>query len=189
MTRQKKQKVYLAVLGLAVVAFVLDRTLLDASTTAPATATAALRNRQAKKVQDAKQPGAAAEKDAQQAQAQSDPSRRVSISRQIALACQAETSSSQDPCPDAFAASPLWVAVEVQQEQQEQASREKVALENLKSRYTLTAVISGKSGMAILGGRCVRVGQSIEGCTLVEVTGQRAIFQAGQDRVELRVPQ
>lgn len=188
MTRQKKRKVYLALLGLAVVAFVLDRTVLDASTTAPATATAALRSRQAKKVQDAKKPGPAAE-DAQQARTQSDPSKRVSIGRQIARCCPAPTDSGQSPCPDAFTASPLWVAVEVEQEQQEQVSQEKVALDNLKSRYTLTAVISGKSGMAILGGKCVRVGQSIEGCTLVEVTGQRAIFQAGENRVELKVPQ
>jgi hypothetical protein len=188
MTRQKKQKVYLAVLGLAVVAFVMDRTLLDASTTAPASATAALRSRQAKKAQDAKQPGPE-DDSAPQAPVKTDLSRRVSIGRQIARICIDEASASAGPCPDAFTASPLWVAVEVEQDPQEQVSKDKTVLESLKSRYTLTAVISGSSGMAILGGRCVRLGQSIEGCTLVEVTGQRAIFQAGEHRVELKVPQ
>jgi hypothetical protein len=183
MNQKKKQKVYLAVLGLAVVAFVLDRTMFDASTTEPAAATAALRKRETKKVSKPK--SVDGDRPVQQIPAAGSQEKRQSIGRRILLCC----SASSRECPDAFTPSQLWVAREVEDQQEAPEVQDRTTLESLKSRHSLTAVLSGRQGMAILGGRCVRVGQTIEGCKLIEVTGQTAVFQAGSHRIEMKVPQ
>lgn len=186
-----KRKAYVAVLVLAVVAFVCDRMFFDPSTTEPVAATAALRQRQSqsrKKTQDAKAQTASVA--GAKALASKDVD-TVSFNERITQASRLVDLPLGGKCNDAMRPSAVWIARQQEREQQEAEAiaPEQTALETLQTRYVLTAVVSGSSGMAILGDRCVRVGQSIDGCKLVEVHGDRAVFQIGEHRAELKVPQ
>lgn len=187
-----KRKAYVAVLVLAVVAFVCDRMLFDPSTTEPAAATAALRQRQNQGVKKKPASAASAQAGPDAMAPRTDAAETISFNTRIIEACRrVDVEGGDAECSDAMRPSAVWIARE-QESQESQAAKtppEQTALESLQSRYALTAVVSGASGMAILGDRCVRVGQSIDGCTLVEVQGDRAIFEVGEHRIELKVPQ
>jgi hypothetical protein len=185
-----KRKAYVVVLVLAVVAFICDRMFFDPSTTEPVAATAALRQRQNRKT--TKAPAQAEESTGRPRASEPSDVDAVSFNGRISETCRlVDVPARGETCRDAMRPSPVWIARQ-QEDQQAQVAEtppEQTALEALQDRYVLTAVVSGSSQMAILGDRCVRVGQTVDGCKLIEVHGDRAVFQVGQHRAELKVPQ
>ena len=84
---------------------------------------------------------------------------------------------------DAFDPPATW-------KQQEQTirvlKRSQVRANDFRQSHQLTAVLTaGKRGLAVLGGKPVRIGQTIDGFTLVDVAKRSAVFEAEGVRVEL----
>jgi len=58
------------------------------------------------------------------------------------------------------------------------------------SRHTLTSVmLSRRGGSAVVDGKVVRLNQALDGFTLVRLTRDAAVFEADDERVELRLHQ
>ncbi|MEO1007656.1 MAG: hypothetical protein AAFX79_03765 [Planctomycetota bacterium] len=57
------------------------------------------------------------------------------------------------------------------------------------SRHTLSAVLAaGPDSVAIIDGRPVRIGEKIDGMTLVEVERRAAVFESGARRIRVELP-
>lgn len=63
-----------------------------------------------------------------------------------------------------------------------------VPVHDFEKKYQLTAVIvSGSQAAAVINGSMVRLGQSIDGFTLLSVDRNSAILQQGQSKVRLQI--
>ena len=176
-----KRKLYVGILALAVIAFVADRMLYDGEELEPAQATAALRSRGGDRSEPKPrmQPIVAV--------AAADPL-GPGLAQRLERRCHRSDPQSGDALRDAFAPSQIWKPAQAQAEA-ERPDADVQTLQEFGRTHTLTAVISGAQGAAILDDRVVRIGQTIAGCTLVAVEGDSALFQAGQKKLLLRVPQ
>ncbi len=64
------------------------------------------------------------------------------------------------------------------------------AAERFREAHRLTGVmLSEAGGYAVIDGRCLLVGQTLEGFTLVAVSERSAVLESGSDRVELELVQ
>ncbi len=177
MQLSKTQKIYLALGVIAVAAFVVDRVFLRSGSGGPAPARAA-----------ADTPGpAAARPPAMPAPA---PPVAVPPSDRPSLAARLDALA-KDPgvdvggMRDAFVPPPSWIA-EVKSPEPEVV--EPSAAEKFAAAHTLTAVLlAGKGGCAVVNGKVVQVGQEVDGFELVSLARECAVFQGGQERVELRL--
>jgi len=57
----------------------------------------------------------------------------------------------------------------------------------MRLAHRVTALASGKGAYAVVNGRTIRLGDSIGGLTLVEVTREAAVFASDNVRAELSV--
>ncbi len=60
---------------------------------------------------------------------------------------------------------------------------------DFKARHELKAVMSGQDRrIALIGGRPMREGETLDGYTLVSVGARSAVFESGSDRIVLSLP-
>ncbi len=173
---KRKQKIYSLVLALAAGAFILDRMTYSPDDLGPTEATAALQARSGRTGRSqARTEGP--DETALGAEALDGPG----LGRRLRDTCLAQRS--RTPLGrDVFRPTAFWApsqASEERQEDPEQPSADQLALQKLADTYTLSATLAGENGAAIFNDRCIRVGEKLNGCTLVAVTGGKAIFQAG----------
>jgi len=174
-----QQKITFGVLGLAAIAFVVDRCT---SSSTPAAALAM--------VPAAPKVGAAARAAAAKAATNNAPASESLASlasfserlQQVAGAQQVDAAHAND----AFVPSTQWAGS--RRENDSDAAERLAAANQFREHHKLLAVIlSGKGGIALLDGKPLRPGQSIEGFKLTEIHERSAIFTRGQAQVQLNV--
>jgi hypothetical protein len=179
MVLSRKAKVYLGVLPLAVVALLVDRLVLDGGKPGPEQASAAPMAARPTKP-SALQPAPVAAVPAPAPPAPSPPLGRLAAlmrGRQI------------DPqhVRDAFAPAPSWLPPAP--EPPAPKAPEPKKLPDFQDRHELTAVIMGPQGArAIVDGKCLAVGQTLDGMKLISIGRKTAVFAGGGVRAELAMP-
>jgi hypothetical protein len=178
MAPSKKRKLIVCVLGLAVAALLADRALLGSGKPGPKEAVA----------EPSAAPAAAPNAPGQSPVA---PPRQSRETVQESLACRLKAVSEADGFDsanvrDAFCLSPAWTKdlgpAAPSSPQQDKA-------EQLKMDHQLVAVMmAGEGGYAIVDGKCLRIGQVLDGFTLISVTDKSAVLESDGIRVELKVP-
>ncbi len=173
MTLTKSQRVYVAIMVIAVVALLIDRTLLQPE---PAQASAL------------QYTIPASERDPVDLEA---PRSEGPAPRQVAIARKLEQIAEQrglDPTGviDAFRPSPMWLQLREVPVDDVQAE---LLVERFRKAHTLAAVMgSGDEGWAIVDGRTLLIGQVLDGFTLVSVGRRSAVLESGDARVLLTLP-
>lgn len=178
MAPSKKRKVIVCILGLAVAALLADRALLGSDKPGPKEAAA--------------EPSAApADAPNTPDQSPAAPPRQSRETVQESLACRLKAISEADgfdsaKVRDAFCLSPAWTK---DLGPAAPSSPEKDKAEQLKMDHQLMAVMVGREGgYAIVDGKCLRIGQALDGFTLISVTEKSAVLESDGIRVELKVP-
>lgn len=164
-------KVYVAILAIAVAAFVGDRLLRDSGSTPPGPAQA----------KAGPPPGGAVRPPAPPAAP--SPGRPSLADRLEAL----EDDPDLDPTSirDAFVPADAWLA---ELKVPEPDTSEPSLAEKFAASHEVTAVLlAGSGGCAVVNGKVVQIGQVLDGFELVGLARERATFQVGQERVELRL--
>ncbi len=178
MAPSKKPKLVVCILGLAVAALVADRALLGSGKPGPKEATA----------EPSAAPAAATNTPAKCPPATPRQSRETV---QESLTCRLKAISEADgfdsaKVRDAFCLAPAWAkdlgpAVP--------SSPEQDKAKQLKMDHQLMAVMMAREGgYAIVDGKCLRIGQVLDGFTLISVTEHSAVLESDGLRVELKVP-
>ncbi len=173
MTLTKSQRVYVAIMVVAVVTLLIDRTLLQPE---PA---------QAATLQYAVPPSARDPVDLEAPRSEGPAPRQVAIARKLE---QIAEQRSLDPIGviDAFRPSPMWIQFAEAPVGPEQAES---LVERFMKAHTLAAVMgSGVEGGAIVDGRTLFIGQVLDGFTLVSLGQRSAILESGDARVVLALP-
>ncbi len=173
MTLTKSQRVYVAIMVIAVVALLIDRTLLQPE---PVQASAS---------QYAISPSTRDPDDLEAPRSEGPAPRQVAIARRLE---QIAEQRGLDPTGviDAFRPSPMWLQlgeVPVGPVQTE------LLAERFRKAHTLTAVMgSGNEGWAIVDGRTLFIGRVMDGFTLISVGQRSAVLASGDTRVVLTLP-
>ena len=174
-----QQKISFGVLGLAAIAFVIDR-----ATSSPTPAAAHAMINPGAKVGPAAR--AAAAKPAASNSAISDGLVSLaSFSQRLQQAADAEHVDAAH-ANDAFVPSTQWVGA--RQENDADAAERLAAANHFREKHKLLAVmLSGRGGIALLDGKPLRPGQSIDGFKLSELHERSAVFTSGKMQVLLNV--
>ena len=192
MTLTKQQKIYAAVLGLAVSAFAFDRFVLGPGDDAPeemaaTPAVAAHRpgpRRAPARPAVAAAAGKSAAVPAAGAAAPAAPAAPASTLSVRLEALAAAQKIKLDNVGDAFKPSPVWVG----SPKQPAPTVELVDAVAEFQKKKLTAVMKQASGgIAVIDKTYLSVGQSLDGFRLVAVKDRSAILRRGNQRVELRL--
>ncbi|MDB5299746.1 MAG: hypothetical protein JWO87_1409 [Phycisphaerales bacterium] len=163
-----QKAIYLGVLGLAALAFAADRWVFS-----PAAASA--------------QPAGAgithvAPKIALAGPSQDGLAGLASLSSRLTKAAEAD-GTDPDQVRDAFRPSAVWVVKAVE------TARGSSAADHFRDQHHLLAVMSGtRGGIAIINGKTVRKGQTIDGFRLTSVRERSAVFENADGAVELGLP-
>lgn len=166
----KEQRVYAAVLGVAVVGLAVDRLVLSSPLTGPAGAAAG------EAPPDPIQPPAA-----QQARAAETPAPSDLAQRLEALRGQTEDAGGM---ADVLTIPPAWFEGESALQPADPAAAPPAPAKV----YKLTALAAGRSrhdGFAVVNRERLAIGESIDGMKLVEVRGRQAIFEAKSGKIIL----
>ena len=173
MTLTKSQRVYVAIMVIAVVALLIDRTLLQPEPV------------QASAWQYAVSPSMRDSGDLEVPLSEGPAPRQVVIARKLE---QIAEQRGLDPTGviDAFRPSPMWLqfsALPVGPEQTESL------VDRFTKAHALTGVMgSGEDGWAIVDGRTLFIGQALDGFTLVSVGQRSAVLESGEVMVILSLP-
>ena len=173
-----QQKITFGVLGLAAIAFVIDR-----ATSSPTPAAAHAMINPAAKVGPAAR--AAAAKPAANTAAVSDGlASLASFSQRLQQAADAEKVDATH-ANDAFVPSVQWAGT--RHENDADTSERLAAANHFREKHKLLAVmLSGRGGgIALLDGKPLRPGQLIDGFKLVELHERSAVFTCGKTQVLL----
>lgn len=205
--RTKSQKVALALLGLAVVAFVVDRFVIGTDeTTAVAaadefeparTASPGTAGRSVAAPQPAGRSASVVAAENPVASLAAATSQPASLASRLAALDQAMRLS-RDSVADAFRPSAAWVAASQPPPPPDPAAApaptQKPAPPKVDygavfaKRHQLTALMNdGRGGMAIVNGRLYKVGQSVGGFRLIDVGLTEAIFLGKGTEVTLKL--
>ena len=189
----KQQKIYAAVLGLAVSAFAFDRFILGPGDAAPDEVAAAPASARPAPRRVPAQPAVARDAAAAFAAAPAyaaPPGPAGAASNGAALSARLEAVAAArnlklDAVGDAFRPSPVWVG----SPKQIAPSGELVdaAAEFQKKRKLMAVMKQGAGGIAIIDKTYLSVGQSLDGFRLVAVKDRSAVLRRGTQRVELRL--
>jgi hypothetical protein len=88
---------------------------------------------------------------------------------------------------DAFAPSDVWVDLSRQEPARKKLAKEERA-EAFRREHRLTAVMLGGSSVsAVIDGKCLRIGEPLDGFRLVGVSVGSAVMEADGIRVELKL--
>jgi hypothetical protein len=167
----KERKILFTILAVGAIAFLIDRSTGGAkSLTAPEAAEAADSIARAP-LADSIAPV--------NAQPQQHLSARISNLAQADLADSAALASTRDP----FRISPGWIALKPDNQAAAQSPSDR-----FEKNHKLTAIIvSGKRSSAVVDGSLLKVGQSVDGFTLIAVTQDMAILDSNGARVVLKL--
>jgi hypothetical protein len=178
MALMTSRRVWLGLLVVAVGALLVDKLYLGSEAPAPAEAASARRG-------PTPAPPTAAAPSPQPAEPAPPPG-----PGDLPLADRLEALAGEQPIDtidmrDAFALSDVWHSELTVEEAPEIGP---TPGERFVSGHRLTSVLlGGKRSLAVVDGRAVRLGQALEGFTLVEVTAETAVFASDEERVELRI--
>jgi len=173
-----QQKISFGVLGLAAIAFVVDRCM---SSSAPAAAHGALVSRAASTpVVRHAAPSISP------VQASNPPDNAAATALSARLQQAADELNAQPACAqDAFTPSRSWGPVG---SSGSAASERLAAAAQFRQKHTLKGcVINSVGGGAFLDGKFIRPGDRVDGFRLVDLTQRTALFDAGDIQVELTV--
>jgi len=175
MRLSKKRKVYVCVLAVAVLVLLVDRAFLGPAGLAPQEASAgpAGASKPPTGVGEGGSTGAARTADA-------GPEQSV-VARLRALA---QTQPETTDVRDAFRPSSSWLA-EMRRADRAEGSGADAAPRRSFDHRLVAVMVDGQGGMAIIDGRCLRVGQTMDGFTLVRLGKNSAVLQANGRKVEL----
>lgn len=178
----KEQRVYVAVLGLAVGGFAIDRLFLSESLSGPAGASAA----EGQPIPDA----AALVVDPQQRAQPGAPADAASN-----IAERLDSLRDQAAQPDAMAAvlsiPPSWFETPTPPGTTAPAPTPEKPAPTIQDKYKLTAVFAAKAGgYATVNKQKLRLGQQIDDLVLIELRGRQAIFERGSEKIilEMEIP-
>jgi len=177
MTLSKKRKVYVCVLGLAVLILLVDRVFLGPAGLAPEEASAGPVGTSS----SAAAVGKSATTGAPQA---AEPAPEQSIVVRLRALGQAQTDTAA--VRDAFRPSPSWLA-EMRPSRGGEASGRSDAPRRSFNHRLMAVMMDGQGGLAIIDGKCLRVGQTMDGFTLVRLSKSSAVLEAGGQKVKLRL--
>ena len=170
MTLTKSQKVYVAILVIAAVALLIDRTLLQP---APVHASAS---------QYAISPSTRGSDDLELPRSEGPAPRQVAIARKLE---QIAERRGLDPTGviDAFRPSQMWLQFG---EVPVGTAPADLLPERFRKAHTLEALMeSGEEGWAIVDGRTMFIGQVLDGFTLISVGQRSAVLESGAIKVVL----
>jgi hypothetical protein len=174
-----QQKITFGVLGLAAIAFVVDRCT---STPAPASASAVVRP--VAKVGAAVR-AAVAKASINTIPASDNLASLASFSERLQQIAGAEHVDTLH-VNDAFVPSVQWAGA--RHETDSDAADRLAAANQFREHHKLIAVmLSGKGGIALLDGKPLRPGQLADGFKLTELHERSAVFTRGQAQVQLNV--
>ena len=178
MTLTRSRKIVLAILALAATALLVDRLVLAPSASGPARARAA-------PTADERPEGAGAAKSA-------SPPTAPEVGSGPRLADRLETVATPfdldpDRLRDGFVPADAWLEELLEPPAEAETPEPQVSpADRFAERHTLTSVIlTARSSSAVIDGKVVPVGQTIEGFRLIRLTRQSAVFEAGGEEVEL----
>jgi hypothetical protein len=185
----KQQKIYAAVLGLAVSAFAFDRFVLGPGDDAPEEVAAATAARRPAPRRTPARPAGVASVNAAAAQAAAAGPAAPGTASPSTLSIRLEALAAAqklklDNVGDAFKPSTVWVG----SPKQVAPTVEVVDAVAEFQKKKLTAVVKQNSGgIAVIDKTYLSVGQSLDGFRLVAVKDRSAILRRGNQRVELRL--
>lgn len=176
-----QQKIVAGVLGLAVVAFVVDRWVIGGDDEIAVTS-----DNRASRTARRTPPRPATAATVQASNADVSFGAVTSLTQRLEAVARAHRLD-LEKIPDAFVPPAAWVG------NQRAAVVEDHATDSAReflNRHRLTAVMKQQGGgVAIIEGKTVAVGQSIGGFRLVVVKDKSAVLRRGSQRVELRLPE
>jgi hypothetical protein len=162
--------VYLGVMGLAAVAFAADRWFFSPAAASAQTVTQS---------QAAGSNAAGTPKTAVAATGQDGLAGLASLSQRLQAAADSD-GVDVTQVKDAFRPSALWVS------KPEASAKGVTTADHFRSQHQLLAVMSGtRGGIAIINGKTVRRGQTIDGFRLTSVRERSAVFENTDGVVEL----
>ncbi len=173
-----KQKVYASILGLGVIALIVDRVVL-------------LPQESAAQPAEPVEPAVALSTPVVEA-ARELVSASVLSTSTVTIADEldrvAETRGFDlVSVPDAFQPSSSWLTGQMETEA---PAPDRSVAERFKQEHTLTAVmVMGSKGYAIIDGEFLLMGQEMEGFTLVAVGDRSVVLESTEARVELTLPE
>jgi hypothetical protein len=172
-----RKKAFLVAGAVALSALIVDRAFLNGDRTGPKTGQAA--------VGQAFEPVGRRPAQNRPDVAKASPP-RLTLPGRLARACSARTAPAG--IRDAFAMPAPWAA-----ELRAEVATSKPAApvgEAFRTRHRLTAVmVDSAGGQAIVDGRCLKVGQSLDGFVLSSVQMRAVVFTNDEGSVELRLPE
>ena len=174
----KQRKIYLAILALALVALAVDRLLSPSGGTAPSEA------RASSDAPAAQRPAPEARKPEAKATAKDAPSASSVLADRLEEMRREKGLDLADAAavPDAFTAPKSWPAVSGAG----QATPRQSLAEKFAASHRLEAVMLGsESNYAVVNGRCLRVGETLDGFRLVAIGKQSATFDSEGLQVRL----
>ena len=166
----KSQRVYVAIMVIAVVSLLIDRTLLQPE------------QAQASAWQYAVPASMRSPVDIETPLSEGPAPRQIAIARKLE---QIAEQRGLDPTGviDAFRPSPMWLQISEVPVGVEQTES---LVERFTKAHTLTAVMgSGASGWALVDGRTLFIGQVLDGFTLMSVGQRSAVLESGDVMVIL----
>lgn len=168
MALTREQKVYLSVLAVAASALAADKLFFGVTAPAVAAAADAIQQVNLKPVEPVNQEPASA-RFAARLRTAAGPAADAAVSDLFAVRLVREEKPAEQAAPAPALASPA------------------VAAEQFRLAHRVTALASGKGAYAVVNGRTIRLGESIGGLTLVEVTREAAVFESEGVRAVLSV--
>ncbi len=185
----KERKILIAVLAIGFGALGVDRFILSESTTTPQIASASVQGSVVQQAQSNANSAQVVNKNGKQNNALLGSLDRVSASTLVAE--RLRTISEQEMQllqTDRNAFEPAGSWVQRVEKQQQQIETQGLSEADFVSKYTLTALLeTDDSGIAIVNGYPVRVGESIERYRLLSVSGDQAIFASKNGKVTLTI--
>jgi len=180
MTLSRSRTIVLAVLALAVTALLVDRLVLAPSAGGPA------RARAASTAEGSPSGTGEASSPAPATSPQADPGPRLADSLEaVAEPCELDP----DRLRDGFVPAKAWLEELVEPPPEAEASEPQTSpATRFAERHTLTSVIlTSHSGSAVIDGKVVPVGQTIDGFRLIRLSRRSAVFEGDGEEVALHL--
>jgi hypothetical protein len=191
----KKHKIYLGVAAIGLVCLLVDRFVLRggaaSADAAPAVAVVVKPKPEAPTVAQNSAPAAAPVTGpshrparpmvpAAAAEAPASSSSTAVIVDRLKAVAQAQGLDGSTPVTDAFRPSPTWVPPKPDKSATPDAAPLETREQLFVRTHTLTAVVVGRNGFALVDGKLLRVGQELEGFRLVSVDKKSATFAGNE---------
>ena len=178
MALSSKQKIFASVLALSVAGLMTDRAFLGPNEVAAQESTAA---HNAATLQTSVAETANADRTF--ASALSTPKSTIADRLETIADAQALDLTN---IPNAFQPSPAWMPDEPSPES---PALDSASAESFRAAHRLTAVLAdGTRGYALVDGRCLLIGEALDGFTLIGVSDGSAVLESDRTRVELTLP-